>query len=175
MSAATRTRPASTTSTGDVAAGDLAVSLRFSIARLARRLRQQDRTGMGPTLTATLATVAREGAPTHGEIAAHEGLSAPTITAVVDKLAALGYVTRTTDERDRRVVRVQITPAGAEQLDAVRARRTEWIDAQLRSLSARDLARLEAAAGVLAKLAAMPDTDTDPDTGPGAAATGGSR
>lgn len=167
MSAATRTRPetpAATESTLDV--GELAVSLRFSIARLARRLRQQDRTGMGPTLTATLATVNREGSPTHGEIAAHEGLSAPTITAVVDKLVALGLVTRATDERDRRVVRVQITEAGVDQLDAVRARRTEWIDAQLRSLSARDRARLAAAAPVLAKLAAMPDGDpVDPGSG----------
>jgi len=48
---------------------------------------------------------------------------------------------------------------GEQQLDAVRARRTEWIDAQLRSLSARDRARLAAAAPVLAKLAAMPDGD----------------
>jgi DNA-binding MarR family transcriptional regulator len=156
VSAATRTRPtADLDDASDV--GELAVSLRFSIARLARRLRQQDRTGMGPTLTATLATVAREGSPTHGEIAAHEGLSAPTITAVVDKLVALGHVERHTDARDRRVVRVQITPSGVEQLDAVRARRTEWIDAQLRALSARDRARLAAAAPVLARLAAMPD------------------
>ncbi len=117
---------------------------------------------MGPTLTATLATVAREGAPTHGEIAAHEGLSAPTITSVVDKLVALGLVTRSTDERDRRVVRVQITAAGVEQLDSVRARRTEWMDGRLRSLSARDRARLAAAAPVLARLAAMPGDELGP-------------
>ena len=50
----------------------LANDLRPTIARLARRLRQQDQTGLGPTMTATLASIAKHDGPTHGELAAIE-------------------------------------------------------------------------------------------------------
>jgi DNA-binding MarR family transcriptional regulator len=135
---------------------ELAASLRLSVTRLARRLRQQDQTGFGPTLTAALASVARHGSPTHGELAALEGLSAPTITAVVDKLVGLGLVRREVDPNDRRVARVHVTDAGSAQLEAVRERRTEWLDAQLRELSDDDRERLRAAADVLRRLAEGP-------------------
>lgn len=136
---------------------DLATALRLSVTRLARRLRQQDRTGLGPTLTAALASISRQGGTTHGELAALEQVSPPTITSVVDKLEALGLVTRETDERDRRVTRIRITPAGTAKLDDVRSRRTEWLQSQLRSLSAADRAKLAAAADVLVRLTEAQD------------------
>ncbi|HEY4333294.1 MAG TPA: MarR family transcriptional regulator [Ilumatobacteraceae bacterium] len=131
---------------------DLAAALRHTITRLARRLRQQDQTGLGPTMTAALASVRNLDGPTHGELAAVEQVSPPTITAVVGKLEGLGLVAREPDPADRRVMRIRITPAGTEQLDAVRSRRTEWLESQLRALSADELNRLHAAADVLVKL-----------------------
>ncbi len=146
--------------TRDQRSDELAGELRLSVARLARRLRQQDQTDMGPTLTSALASVARHGAPSHGELAGMEGLSAPTITSIVDKLAARGFVRREADPADRRVTRVHATPEGVAALESMRTRRTEWLEAQLRSLPPRDLDRLAAAAEVLRRLAEAP-----PETG----------
>ena len=136
---------------------DLAQTLRLSIARLARLLRQQDRNELGPTMTAALASVARHGGPTHGELAAIEQVAPPTITAVVTKMEALGLVTRETDPQDRRVTRIHITPAGIAHLEDARSRRTQWLEGRLRSLEPDELARLEAAVDVLAALTEAPD------------------
>jgi DNA-binding MarR family transcriptional regulator len=131
---------------------DVAQSLRLSITRLARLLRQQDQSGLGPTLTSALSTVRRHGGLTHGELAAHERLAPPTITAIVAKLEALGLVERTNDSVDRRITRIAITPAGIARLDDVRHRRTEWLDAQLRALTPKELATITAALEPLARL-----------------------
>jgi DNA-binding MarR family transcriptional regulator len=131
---------------------ELANTLRPTITRLARRLRQQDHTGLGPTVTAALASINKHGGPTHGELAAIEQVSPPTITAVVGKMENLGLVTREIGTTDRRVTRIRITPAGVEQLDEVRNRRTSWLASQLESLTDDERRRLVDAADVLAKL-----------------------
>ena len=133
---------------------ELAGALRLSVTRLARLLRQQDQTGLAPTLTVALATINREGPLTLGELAAAEQVTAPTITKVVEKLEAHGFVTRHADEQDRRVCRVRVTPAGRKQLDTVRRRRTAWLSSRLKTLSPDELERLAAAADVLEKLTA---------------------
>ncbi|MEA3184310.1 MAG: hypothetical protein QOC57_2656 [Ilumatobacteraceae bacterium] len=135
----------------------LANNLRPTIARLARRLRQQDHTGLGPTMTATLASIAKHGGPTHGELAAIEQVAPPTITAVVDKLEKLGLVTREADSTDRRVTRVRVTPTGMDQLDEVRNRRTSWLAFRLTALTDEERRRLADAADVLAKLVDIAD------------------
>ena len=139
----------------------LANALRPTIARLARRLRQQDHTGLGPTMTATLASIAKHGGPTHGELAAIEQVAPPTITSVVDKLEKLGLVTRETDASDRRVTRVRATPTGIDQLDEVRNRRTSWLAFRLTALTDDERRRLADAADVLAKLVDVADGATD--------------
>ena len=139
----------------------LANVLRPTIARLARRLRQQDHTGLGPTMTGTLASIAKHGGPTHGELAAIEQVAPPTITAVVDKLEKLGLVTRETDLTDRRVTRVRATSTGIEQLDDVRNRRTSWLAFRLTALTEDERLRLADAADVLAKLVDVADGNTD--------------
>ena len=139
----------------------LANALRPTIARLARRLRQQDHTGLGPTMTGTLASIAKHGGPTHGELAAIEQVAPPTITAVVDKLEKLGFVARQTDAVDRRVTRVHATPAGIEQLDEVRNRRTSWLAFRLTALTDDERLRLADAVDVLAKLVDVADRAPD--------------
>lgn len=131
---------------------DLAVDLRHAIARFSRVLRQQDRNGLGATLTAALASVSRHGSPTHGELASMENVAPPTITAVVGKMESLGFVTRESDQTDRRVTRIRITPLGQAELDRARTRRTEWLQAELEALSADDRALLDAAAAVLTRI-----------------------
>jgi DNA-binding MarR family transcriptional regulator len=131
---------------------ELANALRPTITRLARRLRQQDHTGLGPTLTAALSSINKHSGPTHGELAAIEQVAPPTITAVVGKMEAMGLVTRENDSTDRRVTRIRITPAGVEKLDEVRDRRTSWLATQLNTLTVDERRRLVDAADVLAKL-----------------------
>ena len=140
------------TSRRESASFELANTLRPTVTRLARRLRQQDRTGLGPTITAALSSINKHGGLTHGELAAIEQVAPPTITAIVGKMETLGLVTRETDPRDRRVTRIRITPAGVEQLDEVRSRRTSWLASQLSSLTDDERKRLSDAAEVLAKL-----------------------
>jgi DNA-binding MarR family transcriptional regulator len=67
-------------------------------------------------------------------------------------METLGLVTRETDANDRRVTRIRITPAGVDQLDEVRNRRTSWLASQLTSLSDDERKRLSDAVDVLAKL-----------------------
>ena len=131
---------------------ELVGRLRLSVARLARLLRQQDESGMTPTMTATLATIAREGPLTLGALAAAEQVAPPTVTKAIDKLEAEGLVERIIDENDRRVCRVQITAAGHQQIEANRSRRNAWLADQLAGLSADERERLAAAVDVLEHL-----------------------
>ena len=55
------------------------------------------------------------------ELAATEALAQPTVTQLVDKLQGRGLVARTRAADDGRVVLVEISDRGREQLEAVRA------------------------------------------------------
>lgn len=151
-SSKTSAASAAATATDD----ELARTLRFAVARLARLLRQQDQTGVGPTFTAALYTISQADGITHGELATAEQLAPPTITALVAKMETMGLVVRRTDASDRRVTRIDITPAGRRQLDDVRHRRTAWLQERLEGLTAEERGRLLAAADVLAKLTEAP-------------------
>jgi DNA-binding MarR family transcriptional regulator len=131
---------------------ELVGRLRLSVARLARLLRQQDASGMTPTTTATLATVAREGPLTLGELAAAEQVAPPTVTKAIAKLEAQGLIERISDPGDRRVCRVQLTDAGHRQIEANRSRRNAWLSDQLADLSPDERDRLAAAVDVLEHL-----------------------
>lgn len=128
---------------------ELAGQLRVVVARLARILRQQDQSGLAPTLLAALTTIGRLGPLTFGEIAAHEQVAAPTVTKAVQKLEAKGLVARRPDPDDGRVCRVAITAAGRRQLDQNRRRRTAWLATRLGELEPDEIDRLAAAIDVL--------------------------
>jgi DNA-binding MarR family transcriptional regulator len=133
---------------------DLVGRLRYSVTRLARLLRQQDESGLAPTATAMLATIGRDGPLTLGELAAHEQVAPPTITKVIGKLEDAGFVDRIHDPADKRVCRVVLTPAGHEQLEANRTRRTAWLAERLAALPQEDRDRLTEAVVVLEHLTA---------------------
>jgi DNA-binding MarR family transcriptional regulator len=131
---------------------ELAGQLRLSITRLARILRQQDAGSLGPTMSSALATITHEGPLTLGELAAREHVAPPSITKVVDKLEEQGLVRRCRDDSDRRVTRVETSPAGRRHIEEARSRRTAWLAKRLDDLSADDLERLGAASEVLERL-----------------------
>ncbi|HXF32526.1 MAG TPA: MarR family transcriptional regulator [Solirubrobacterales bacterium] len=55
------------------------------------------------------------------ELAATEALAQPTVTQLIDKLEGRGLVNRGRSGDDGRVVLVEITPPGREELEALRA------------------------------------------------------
>src|SRR4051794_25340872 len=55
-------------------------------------------------------------------LAEREGLAQPTVTRMVERLEALGLVTRERDAADGRAVVVRLTPAGAQELASLRTR-----------------------------------------------------
>ena len=55
-----------------------------------------------------------------GELAARLGISAPTVSRLVDHLAELGFLERVADEDDHRATRVRLSPEGLAGLAAVR-------------------------------------------------------
>ena len=124
----------------------------MALTRLARRMRQESAGGVSPTLNAALATLDRLGPMTLGELAAAEQVQPPTMTRAVDRLVAEGLVQRLADARDRRVIRVRLTPAGKRLVAATRRRKDEYLTAQLQALSASERALLARAVLLLERL-----------------------
>ena len=107
---------------------------------------------MTPTMAAMLATIARQGPLTLGELAAAEQVAPPTITKIIAKLEAAGLVDRVVDSADRRVNRVALSAAGREQVETNRSRRTAWLADRVAELSPEERDRLAAAVDVLEHL-----------------------
>ena len=131
---------------------DLATRLRFTIARAARRLRQEGAAHLSPSQVAALATIERHGPLTPSDLAARERVQRPTVTGVLARLEEAGLVTRTPDPTDRRSALVALTPAGAELLAEARTRKDAFLAHRLERLDAADRATLERAAELLERL-----------------------
>jgi DNA-binding MarR family transcriptional regulator len=57
------------------------------------------------------------GPATAGRLASHTGLTTGATTAVIDRLERSGYVRRTRDAHDRRLVLVEALPAGIKRIE----------------------------------------------------------
>jgi len=55
---------------------------------------------------------------TAGELASRTHVTSGTMTSRLDRLVARGFVSRNPDPADGRLVRVRLTPAGRERVDA---------------------------------------------------------
>ena len=131
---------------------DVAASVRLSVTRLGRILRQQDGGGLTPSTTSALATLNRYGPITLGELASREHVAAPTVTRIVEKLQRAGLVTRRVSEQDGRVVYVEVTDEGSRLMLELRSRRTQWLIDHMEGLSPTELSALRAAAPILERL-----------------------
>jgi DNA-binding MarR family transcriptional regulator len=131
----------------------LASRLRLAVTRLARVLRQQTSDGdVTVSMLSALASVERLGLVSLGELAAVERVQPPSMTRIVGHLDDAGLVVRETDAADRRIARVRTTPEGVRLLERNRKRRNAYLADRLRTLSASDLAALDAALPVLERL-----------------------
>ena len=131
---------------------ELASRLRLAVTRLARRLRTQLPGELSPSQLATLASVERLGPITLGELSTAERVKPPTMTKIVACLEEQGLVSRTVDQTDRRVARVEATGSGLAFLDDSRQQKDAYLAQRLRSLSDKERTVLEQAAGVLERI-----------------------
>ena len=131
---------------------ELASRLRLAVTRLARRLRTQLPGELSPSQLATLATVERLGPITLGELSGAERVKPPTMTKIVACLEEQGLVSRTVDQTDRRVARVEATASGLAFLDESRQQKDAYLAQRLRTVSDEDRLVLEQAAAVLERI-----------------------
>jgi DNA-binding MarR family transcriptional regulator len=72
------------------------------------------------------------------ELAALEGISAPSMTRYLDRMERAGLIVRTRSPEDARRIRVALTPKGVRVLRSVRRRRTAWLAERLDGLSSSE-------------------------------------
>ena len=135
---------------------ELASRLRLAVTRLARRLRREAEAGISPSMLSALSSAERQGPLTMRDLCAAEQVQPPTMTRIVAALVAAGLVVREADAEDGRVTWVKVTPDGRKLLERSRRRKEAFLARALRALDARDVATLQAAAGVLERFTEAP-------------------
>ncbi|MDT7557559.1 MAG: hypothetical protein QOI50_3171 [Pseudonocardiales bacterium] len=105
---------------------ELVARLRGVISKLARQLNATSTDeGLTPTQYSVLGLIAVRGPLGLTELTELEGLNPTMLSRVVRKLDDEGLISRRTDLSDQRAVRVQVTPAGTEVHQRIRAQRTQ--------------------------------------------------
>ena len=104
------------------------------------------------TAASTLATVERTGPRRITDLAVTEGVTQPSMTALVTVLARAGLAERRADPRDQRVVLVALTAAGADYLRFRRRASAEEFARLIDKLPPADAAALLAATPALRQL-----------------------
>jgi DNA-binding MarR family transcriptional regulator len=89
-------------------------------------------------------------------LAAAEQVTPPTMSRIVQALAAAGLVAREPDARDRRRVVLAATRAGRRVMHRGRRRRVAALAARLRALSPPEVVRLAEAAALIERVAREP-------------------
>jgi len=101
---------------------DAAARLRLAVARLARQIRQNARSGVTPSQLSALSTLDRHGPMRLADLADHERIARSTTTRIVRQLEEHGLITREPDPGDGRSAIAALSPAGRELLTDVRGR-----------------------------------------------------
>ena len=127
----------------------LAPRLRLAVVRLARRLRQEAGTDLGPSQTAALATIERHGPLAPSELAERERIKRPTATRILGHLEKAGLVTRVGDPEDGRASILSVSAEGRALLRRLRERKTAYLAQRLERLEPEDRRALERAAELL--------------------------
>jgi DNA-binding MarR family transcriptional regulator len=127
--------------------------LHSAALHLLRRLREQDDAlGISPPRLSALSIVVSSGPIGIGALAAIEGVTAPTMSRLVDGLERDGLVQRAPDPDDARGVLVRATPRGSRVLRRGRSRRVETLAAGLRSLTVAELAEVARGAELIERV-----------------------
>jgi DNA-binding MarR family transcriptional regulator len=131
-----------------------ASALNSGAIHLLRSLAAVDKlAGLTPARLSALSVLVFGGPQSLGALAAAEGVAGPTMTRIVDGLAAGGLAERRPDPADGRAVVIAATAAGDSLMRRAAGRRIETIASAIEVLSVADRRRLVAASGVLERLA----------------------
>ncbi|HZQ63974.1 MAG TPA: MarR family transcriptional regulator [Gaiellaceae bacterium] len=125
---------------------ELANRLRPVLLHLNRHLRREAHTeGVTGGQASLLAQIRAYPELGVRELAAREGVSAPSMTRYLDRMERAGLIVRTRSREDARRIRPTLTPKGVRVLRSVRRRRTAWLAERLQALSAAELAAVDRA------------------------------
>ncbi|MGN6741796.1 MAG: MarR family winged helix-turn-helix transcriptional regulator [Amnibacterium sp.] len=134
------------------------LALGRALEQVVTLLRRSRRTSdVSATALSLLDRLDSDGAQRITDLAAHEGITQPAMTALVNRLEERGWAERAADPADGRAIRVSITEAGRERLQRHRADRTRRIAERLAALEPEDQGALLAALPALNHLTAAPD------------------
>jgi DNA-binding MarR family transcriptional regulator len=78
------------------------------------------------------------------ETADYLGVTKSAVTQLADPLADKGFVVRQNDQEDRRIVRMSLTAAGAQELKKLAKHKFDGIRSAIDSLDDREIERLQA-------------------------------
>lgn len=133
---------------------ELVARLRGVIPRLARQLNDTS-TGedLTPTQYSVLALVRIRGPLGLAELTELEGINPTMLSRIVKVLDERGLVRRLPNPSDMRAARVEVTPAGGQVHDRVRAQRTQVVADCLQRLPPETVRTLLAAVPALEQLA----------------------
>jgi DNA-binding MarR family transcriptional regulator len=144
-----------------VRAGDsveLANRLRPVLLQLNRHLRREAHAeGITGGQAALLAQIRHHPGLGVRELAAREGISAPSMTRYLDRLERADLIVRTRSPEDARRIRLALTPKGVRVLRSVRRRRTAWLAERLQDLSVAEQLLVAAVIEPLGRLLADED------------------
>jgi DNA-binding MarR family transcriptional regulator len=137
---------------------DTAAVLYVQIGRLVRILRQEsEATPIGPGSVSAMVTLSRhDNGLRLGELAEEEGVSAPSLTRIVNGLTDLGLVARRPDPDDGRAQLVALTDAGAAMITSGQHSRVAVLRRRIESLGLEDRRRLDDALPAIEALLDMP-------------------
>src|SRR6195952_6162789 len=128
-------------------------ALRGAVLIRARRLRhQQAGDELSPSESAVMGRIGRAGPTTPGQLAKSEHVQPPSMTRIIERLEARGFLRRDPDPGDRRQVLVSRTQAGNNFVERSRAVRTAWLTKQLEQLSPADQLAIATAASALTRV-----------------------
>lgn len=136
--------------------GTLGGQLRVALTRISRRLRvQRGEAELPEGQFVVLTTLLQHGSMTPGALADHENIRPPSMTRTVAALAELGLVRKVGDASDRRLVVVELTDAGRNEVKETRRRREAWLTKKLGQLTLEERQTLAAASELLTRIASQ--------------------
>jgi DNA-binding MarR family transcriptional regulator len=108
-----------------------------------RKLRYSALSSVTPAQASILASIDKLKHPSLGDLAIAEQVQPPSITKLVKGMGQLGLIDTFEDEIDRRCTRVRLTTLGRKELNAIRQRKTEFLERKLLALSSIDQRKAE--------------------------------
>jgi len=131
----------------------LADRLHSLAIHLLRRIRRgDDESGLSAPRLSALSVIIYRGPISLTELAKAEGVTAPTMTRLVQALVRAGLVERSVLETDNRVVMLSATAAGRRTLDIARANRLAALEELLNRLDPDQAATVRRAVETLEPL-----------------------